>query len=255
MITRVKKNFTLIELLVVIAIIAILASLLLPSLNKARQRGKLIFCVSNMKQQGQGLLLYAGDNDERLPTHKGLSIASGGVAWDSTWWMWQLIRDYKAPKTCFVCPLNRHNDVSDNSAGWTVGVGVYDSFCKINLGKQCYSMNGRLLRTQPSWKPAGSGTGGMLSRVRTPSRSIMNLEYASAPVFVDGVRDLNNSLSRFQADPTRIRDHFNLGMNFAAVDGHAETLKYTDNPNNMYCEGNPALITQGDWYHGQLWYK
>ncbi len=59
-----ETNFTLIELLIVIAIIAILASMLLPALNKARETARAVQCTSNLKTIGTVSLLYLGENEE-----------------------------------------------------------------------------------------------------------------------------------------------------------------------------------------------
>ncbi len=79
-----RNSFTLIELLAVIAIVAILAGMLLPALNQARERARSIHCTANLKQLGSAQLLYAGESGDRfIPLHYA---ESGGneMRWYST---------------------------------------------------------------------------------------------------------------------------------------------------------------------------
>lgn len=78
---RTSKGFTLVELLVVIGIIALLISILLPSLNRARETANRVKCASNLRQIGQGFLLYSNENRQAYPRVKTDGAASFNVAY------------------------------------------------------------------------------------------------------------------------------------------------------------------------------
>ncbi len=97
-----SRGFTLIELLVVIAIIAILAAILFPVFARAREKARQSSCLSNVKQGSLGILMYAQDYDERLPSMYRYMPPPVGT--DNLYWVQDVIAPYVKNAQVFVCP-------------------------------------------------------------------------------------------------------------------------------------------------------
>jgi prepilin-type N-terminal cleavage/methylation domain-containing protein len=112
--TQRRRGFTLIELLVVIAIIAILAAILFPVFARAREQARRTACLSNMKQIGTALFMYAQDYDETLPERYGCTASTAacsfemeqvnGVGYGRTWK--SMLVPYIKNTDVYKCPSN-----------------------------------------------------------------------------------------------------------------------------------------------------
>jgi prepilin-type N-terminal cleavage/methylation domain-containing protein/prepilin-type processing-associated H-X9-DG protein len=110
-----RFGFTLIELLVVIAIIAILAAILFPVFAQAREKARQTACISNMKQIGLGVSMYAQDNDEKMPFNYQNHYDAKGKQIQGILDYWQdLCRPYVKNEAVYTCPsANPHTQQTD----------------------------------------------------------------------------------------------------------------------------------------------
>src|SRR6187549_3730302 len=101
-----RRAFTLIELLVVIAIIAILAAMLLPAVAKAKFKAQRIACVSNLRQNGIGIILWAQEQEGKYPWT--VKTAEGGSYGQlSTWQHFSTISNELSTPKVLYCPTDK----------------------------------------------------------------------------------------------------------------------------------------------------
>ena len=106
-----RRHFTLIELQIVIAIVAILDAMLLPALNKAREKGRLVSCMSNLKQLGLSNANYLNEYREYFCSNKLLDIAGG-----KTGGIFYQILGYDERSKNLICPTDKL--VADQKTCW-----------------------------------------------------------------------------------------------------------------------------------------
>ena len=131
-------GFTLVELLVVISIIALMLSILMPSLHKAREKAHEIVCKNNLRQQGYIFMIYTNDNKERFPSHS--DYWPKFVATHYTYsnpnpdTMLKQIEPYVSDPWIFYCQVSRRESRAINwengpewtdSTGWSGGWNAY----------------------------------------------------------------------------------------------------------------------------------
>ena len=226
-----KKRFTLIELLVVIAILAILASMLLPALAKAKGSAQAVKCKSNLKQIGLGLVMYAGDYSDYMPPadtgYDGLGVKWYSIA-SSYFGFERTIYTFDEPYAPVLsCPSQGFNKSNRLSVGYSMGFGY-----------------GGVWGTTPT----------KLTQVKTPSDSILAGDGCIAayddaePMFTqpgDAFQAVYNADKAEDIVDAAWDDHYqdrggnwydadrgwpifsrhNQSANFAFADGHAEVIK------------------------------
>lgn len=211
-------GFTLIELLVVIAIIAILASMLLPSLAKAKETGKRISCMNNMRQLGLSAKMYVDENEGRFPCR---IIGRLPGAWPA------VLREGYKDLRILLCPsdgpdpnTNKGSPIAEERAPRSYIINGWNDYYQVELKAADFSQITRIAETN----------GMPESAVKYPTETILfgEKETSSMHFYQDFLETVQGN------DFTEVEESRHMGKtgktggggsNFAFVDGSARYLK------------------------------
>ena len=238
MLSFLLNGFTLIELLVVIAIIAILVGILLPALNRSREKAHSISCINNLTSISKAIMLYVDDNAEYYPINYGYNEGGGNgrsVLW-STDKDYGVIATYlRLPPTAPYISMIKRN----NRSRLACPSATYADIEKIgNIEGSTYAVSNHVFY----YKRNDVLHHLKLSSVKKPNRTMQTMDYT----IYGGIK----GDSQTQNDPTKFgRFHNGKMANVVFLDGHARTLHITQLP-FTYSSSWPGYIPNGanSWF-------